>query len=154
MLVSGGDGFWWCPEVIPLLTKGFSALTHWLSRRLWQKSSGSVVPENMDASSLSTDTSRIPMLLLMDVSKQAWINTFSVYTYFKRNRVNLWSVNSDTWYLFLKLSFAPAFKRLPRRNSGESVSLPQIYGWVSDLLSSLDLCNPAESPWPPGYLPL
>lgn len=69
--MSGGDGFWWCPEVIPLLTKGFSALTHWLSRRLWQKSSGSVVPENMDASSLSTDTSRIPMLLLMDVSKQA-----------------------------------------------------------------------------------
>lgn len=104
------DGFQWCPEVIPLFTKGISALTCWLSRRLWQKSSGSVVPANMDASFLSTDTSHIPMLLVMDVSKQAWINTFSVYTYFKRIGVNLWSVNSDMWYLFLKLSFAPVIK--------------------------------------------
>lgn len=53
--MSGGDGFQWCPEVIPLFTEGFSALTHWLSRRLWQKSSRSVVPENMDASFLSAD---------------------------------------------------------------------------------------------------
>lgn len=65
------DGFQWCPEVISLFTKGISALTYWLSRRLWQKSSGSVVPANMDASFLSTDTSHIPMLLVMDVSKQA-----------------------------------------------------------------------------------
>lgn len=112
MLVSEGDGFQWCPEVIPLSTEGFSALTHWLSKRLWQESSRSVVPENMGASFLSTDISHIPMFLMTDVSKQAWINTFSVDTYFKRNRVNLWSVNSDSWYLFLKLSFAPAFKHV------------------------------------------
>lgn len=69
--MSGGVGFQWCPEVIPPFTEGFSALTHWLSGRLWQKSSRSVVPENMGASFLSTDISHTPMFLMIDMSKQA-----------------------------------------------------------------------------------
>lgn len=69
--MSVGEGFQWCPEVIPPFTEGFSALAHWLSRKFWQKSSRSVVPESMDASLLSTDISHIPMFLMMDMSKQA-----------------------------------------------------------------------------------
>lgn len=38
--MSGDDGFQWCPEVIPLFSDAVSALTHWLSRRLWQKAAG------------------------------------------------------------------------------------------------------------------